>query len=60
MIGNSVKSDILPILELGGKAIHVPFFTTWAHEQVNTTDLVSFPIVKNITETLDIILEKNN
>ncbi len=60
MIGNSVKSDILPILELGGKAIHVPFSTTWAHEQVNTTDLVSFPVVKNITETLGFILEKNN
>jgi len=60
MIGNSVKSDILPILDLGGKAIHVPFSTTWAHEQVNTTDLVSFPVVKNITETMDIILEKNN
>jgi putative hydrolase of the HAD superfamily len=60
MIGNSVKSDVLPILELGGKAIHVPFHTTWAHEQVNTTDLVSFPVVKNITETLDIIIEKNN
>ena len=60
MIGNSVKSDILPILDLGGKAIHIPFTTTWAHEQVNTTDLVSFPVVKNIAETLDIILEKNN
>ena len=34
MIGNSVKSDILPPLNLGAWAIHVPFHTTWAHEEV--------------------------
>jgi len=34
MVGNSLKSDVLPILELGAKAIHVPFHTTWIHEQV--------------------------
>lgn len=34
MIGNSVKSDILPVLELGGYACHVPYHTTWAHERV--------------------------
>ncbi len=34
MIGNSLKSDILPVLELGGYGIHVPFHTTWVHEQV--------------------------
>ena len=35
MIGNSIKSDILPVLELGGYGIHVPFHTTWMHEQVD-------------------------
>ena len=35
MIGNSLKSDILPVLELGGYGIHVPFHTTWMHEQVD-------------------------
>lgn len=34
MIGNSVKSDILPPLALGSHAIYVPFETTWMHEQV--------------------------
>ncbi|MBF9255650.1 HAD family hydrolase [Pontibacter sp. 172403-2] len=33
MVGNSVKSDVLPVLELQGYAAHVPFHTTWAHEQ---------------------------
>lgn len=34
MIGNSLKSDVLPILNIGARAVHVPFHTTWAHEQV--------------------------
>lgn len=34
MVGNSLKSDILPVLNLGGHAIHIPFHTTWAHEQI--------------------------
>lgn len=34
MMGNSLKSDILPVLELGGHAIHIPFHITWVHEQV--------------------------
>jgi putative hydrolase of the HAD superfamily len=35
MIGNSLKSDILPVLSIGGHGIHVPFHTTWAHEVVS-------------------------
>lgn len=34
MVGNSVRSDILPVLELGGHAVHVPYPITWAHEHV--------------------------
>lgn len=32
MIGNSLRSDILPVLALGGWAVHVPYASTWAHE----------------------------
>lgn len=32
MVGNSMRSDIAPVLALGGWAIHVPYHTTWAHE----------------------------
>ncbi len=35
MIGNSLKSDVLPVLAIGGHAIHIPFHTTWAHEKVD-------------------------
>jgi len=32
MVGNSLRSDIAPVLELGGWGVHVPYHTTWAHE----------------------------
>lgn len=35
MLGNSLKSDIIPVLTLGGHAIHIPFHITWAHEQID-------------------------
>lgn len=34
MVGNSMRSDILPVLELGGHAAYVPYEVTWAHEVV--------------------------
>jgi putative hydrolase of the HAD superfamily len=34
MIGNSLKSDILPLIEIGAQAAHIPFHTTWQHETV--------------------------
>ena len=36
MVGNSLKSDVMPVLNIGGHAIHIPFHTTWAHEHVET------------------------
>lgn len=39
MVGNSLKSDILPVLELGGWAVHVPFHTTWALEKTDDVPL---------------------
>lgn len=34
MIGNSLKSDVLPLVNIGARAVHVPFHTTWKHEEV--------------------------
>ncbi len=34
MVGNSLRSDILPVVALGGRAVYVPYRTTWAHEHV--------------------------
>ena len=34
MVGNSIKSDILPVLEIGGRAVYIPYAHTWVHERV--------------------------
>jgi putative hydrolase of the HAD superfamily len=38
MVGNSVKSDMLPIVALGGHGVHVPYHVTWSHEVVHDHD----------------------
>ena len=38
MVGNSFKSDILPVAKLGGYGIYIPYHTTWAHEVVDTIE----------------------
>jgi len=35
MVGNSLKSDILPVLDMGAYAFHIPYHTTWAYEVVS-------------------------
>ncbi|QNK64934.1 HAD family hydrolase [Pedobacter sp. PAMC26386] len=56
MLGNSVKSDILPVLEIGGYAAHIPYHTTWAHEEL--TDSLEHPrflALKTITEVIQLL-----
>ncbi len=56
MVGNSLKSDVLPVLELGGYAIHIPFHTTWAHEKIDhEIQHENFHSFTNITEVVDLI-----
>jgi putative hydrolase of the HAD superfamily len=38
MVGNSVRSDVLPVLAIGGHAVHVPYHLTWEHELVDDHD----------------------
>lgn len=38
MVGNSLKSDVLPVLSIGGHAVHIPYPVTWIHEEVNDRD----------------------
>ncbi|HNQ27419.1 MAG TPA: HAD family hydrolase [Aquaticitalea sp.] len=60
MIGNSLKSDILPLVNIKAKAIHVPFHTTWLHEQVSESQAKhkKYRTVNNLLEILP-LLEKN-
>jgi putative hydrolase of the HAD superfamily len=53
MIGNSLKSDTLPVLAIGGHGIHIPYRTTWAHEQVaHTIDHPNFRQAGQISDIL--------
>ena len=54
MVGNSLKSDILPLINLGAKAIHIPFHTTWVHEEVNSKDLEDTKHI-TITKIIDVL-----
>ncbi len=57
MIGNSLKSDVLPVLEIGGHAVHIPFHTTWEHEKVNhKVEHPNFKTLEKITDVLPILL----
>ena len=51
MIGNSLKSDIIPVLNLGGYGVHIPYHTTWTHETIKKTDnLNNFWEIEQISE----------
>lgn len=53
MIGNSLKSDVLPVLAIGGHAVHIPFHTTWAHEKIDhKVEHVNFNTFDKITDIL--------
>jgi len=53
MIGNSLKSDVLPVLAVGGHAIHIPYHTTWEHEVIHHT--VEHPNFKAAEHIIDIL-----
>lgn len=56
MIGNSLKSDIVPVLNIGGHAIHVPYHITWAHEQIeDAIDNDRFKSVESIRDVLEFL-----
>ena len=56
MIGNSLKSDVLPVLSIGGHAIHVPYHTTWEYEKIDF-EIVhpNFKAVSSINQVFDLI-----
>ena len=57
MVGNSVKSDVLPVLAIGGRAIHVPHTTTWVFEEPDPEELagVDFPVVENLGQVAGLL-----
>ncbi len=56
MIGNSLKSDILPVLNLGGYGVHIPYHTTWEHEKVEQNVVhANFQQVSHMKEILSFL-----
>lgn len=56
MVGNSLKSDVLPVLNIGGYAIHVPYHITWAHEEIEQSiDSGMFRSVECIKDILTFV-----
>ena len=57
MLGNSLKSDVMPVLSLGGFGVHVPFHTTWEHEQIeHQIDHPNFRQLGSAKEILELLL----
>ena len=56
MIGNSVKSDIAPVVNVGGWAIHIPHEIVWVHEMMDMPESDRITVVKDIRGVLDHLL----
>lgn len=57
MVGNSLKSDILPVIELGCHGVHIPYEITWAHERVEEVDRTNplFHEIRRMEELYDLV-----
>lgn len=56
MIGNSVKSDIAPVVNIGGVALHTPHEVVWIHEMMDMPQSDRIIELNNIREVLDYLL----
>ena len=54
MVGNSVRSDVLPVLEIGAKAVHVPYHITWELEHAAVDD-ASFPTISTLRDLVSLV-----
>jgi putative hydrolase of the HAD superfamily len=58
MIGNSLKSDVLPVLAIGGYAVHIPFHVTWEHEKIShKIDHPNFRTLERVSDVLPILIK---
>lgn len=50
MVGNSLKSDVLPVLAIGGKAVYVPMSTVWEHESAENSTTSYYLEISTLSE----------
>lgn len=55
MIGNSPKSDILPVLKIGGHAIYIPSDVLWSHETIDESQLTDFEKYNKVNNFTDLL-----
>jgi len=57
MIGNSLKSDVIPVLDIGSNAIHIPYHMTWEHEHVSRRTRIQPDLtIENFHDLLEVFL----
>ncbi len=58
MIGNSLKSDVLPVLNIGGHGYHIAYHTTWEYEKIDfEIEHDNFKSLEKISDVLPILLK---
>ncbi len=57
MVGNSIRSDVLPVVRLGGYAVHIPYAVTWLHEELSPEEMPDrhFVTISQLPEVLKIL-----
>jgi len=58
MVGNSLKSDILPVVEIGGQAVYIPNEKTWIHEQVDGSKDGNYIQLEHLGQLLDYLAQQ--
>jgi putative hydrolase of the HAD superfamily len=55
MIGNSLKADIIPVLNIGGFGIHIPYHVNWKHDIADKIEKhLNLIELENITQIINI------
>ena len=54
MVGNSLRSDVLPVIGIGGTGVHVPYVTTWQHETVDHLSAANDPRILRLDRIDDL------
>jgi putative hydrolase of the HAD superfamily len=52
MVGNSLKSDVLPVIDIGGQAVHIPYHITWAYEEApaSSSGKAAYHVIESIDQ----------
>lgn len=60
MVGNSLRSDVLPVLEIGGHAVHIPNEQTWFHENADLQEIgdSQYMEAKRISQLPELLFRK--